>query len=151
MQVIRIRRPETIAAFKIRDLIMRAVHETRYPGTTGQAFYDEMVAGIASSTLGVFVGFSLTPSWDSPAEPEAICVASLPWSALMMWPQINLAYSRSRKLSVALGARVREWVKLHEYDRIIGCNLWHNDEAFCRVFSHVGKTSVIGSLVEARI
>ncbi len=44
--VIRVRRPETIAAPAVRELILRAIEETPYPGTTPQALYDELAARI---------------------------------------------------------------------------------------------------------
>lgn len=145
IRVIRIREPRTIADPRIKALIMRAVVATSYPGTTAQAFYDEIAAGIGGHTQGVFVGF------DEDRAPVALCIATLPWSAVMCWPQVNLVYSKDRALSRMIGDRIRVWLKQHGYDQIVGCNLLHDDEAFCRVFGHMGETKVIGSLVEARI
>jgi len=124
---------------------MRAVVVTRYPGTTAQAFYDEIARRISEDMFGVFVGI------DEDHLPAAIAIVALPVGAAMMAPQVLLVLSQDRALTKRIGARVREWVKRHEYDRIIGVNLWHDDEAFCRVFRHVGETRVIGSLVEARV
>ena len=152
IRVIRIRRPETIADLRVKLLIKGAVNATHYPGTTPQRFYEEIAANIAGDLLGVFVGFDncgLRRVTDM--MPRAVAVVSLPNSATMWAPVVNLAYSERRELSVLIGARVREWVKLHGYDRILGMNLYCDDEAFCRTFRHVGEPLVIGSVVEVRL
>ena len=145
VRAVRVRTAETIAHPAVKALIMRAVVATRYPGTTAQAFYDEIAEGITSDTLGVFVGFN------EAREPVALVIGSLPFNAIMMAPQVHLVYSTSRELSRLLGEKLRAWVTKHEHDRLIGVNLWHDDEAFCRVFRHMGETRVIGSLVEASL
>jgi hypothetical protein len=141
----RVRRPETIAQPRLRALLMRAVEAVRYPGTTPRAFYDEIAAGITGDRLGVFVGV------DEHKGAEAVAVVMLPQNQAMMTAQMTLVYSESRLLSRMLGDRVREFVRRAGYDRIIGVNLLHDDETYCRAFRHVGETSVIGSLIEARI
>ena len=152
VRVIRIRRPETIADLRIKLLIKAAVTATHYPGTTPQRFYEEIVENIAGDTLGVFVGFK---GWQCIAgqvsKPRAVAIVNLPISATMWAPVARLAYSEDRELSELIGARVREWVKQHSFDRIWGMNLYHDDEAFCRVFRHVGEAVVVGSLVEVRL
>ena len=146
-RVVRVRERETIADPGIRFLIMMAVVVTRYPGTTAQAFYDEIAGRISEDGLGVFVGI------DETHRPAVLAIVMLPVGEAMMAPQVVLLYGTSRNPSLIkmTGTRVREWVKRHGYDRIIGVNLWHDDEAFCRMFRHVGETRVIGSLVEARV
>ena len=152
VRVIRIRRPETIADLRIKLLIKGAVNATRYPGTTPQRFYEEIAENIAGDLLGVFVGFS---GWrcieGQVSKPRAVAVVSLPNSQTVWAPVVNLAYSEERELSVRIGARIREWVRGAGYDRILGMNLYHDDEAFCRTFRHVGEPHVVGSVVEVRL
>ena len=123
---------------------MRAVVATRYPGTTAQAFYDEVAAGIGGHMLGVFVGFD-------DGAPRALAIVQLPWSTMMFGPVANLVYSEVRALSVMIGERVREWVRKNGHDRVYGMNIRHGDDVFCRAFRHVGKPSVIGSVVEVAV
>ena len=152
VRVIRIRESRTIAHPSIKKLIMRAVERTRYPATTPQRFYDETSRRIMDGLLGVFAGFT---GWrcieGQVSEPRALAIVSLPNSETMWAPVVNLAYSEDRELSVMIGARVREWVQRSGYDRILGMNLYHDDEAFCRTFRHVGEPRVVGSIVEVRL
>ena len=98
--------------------------------------------------LGVFVGFAHR---DMITEPQAVAIVRLPGDQMTWAPVVNLAYSESRELSVLIGARVRDWVARSGYDRILGMNLYHDDDAFCQVFEHVGEPRVVGSIVEVAI
>jgi hypothetical protein len=139
--IFRVRSSETIADPRVKALIMSAVAAARYPGTTPVAFYDEIAEGIAGEALGVFLGID-------DGDPAAVAIVVLPTTALQAVPQVVLAYSLDRELSIRIGERVREWLKRHEYDRFFCINFLHDDEAYQRVFRHAGVMRRAGTVFE---
>ena len=150
VRVIRIRTRETIADSRIKALILRAVEASHYLGTTPQAFYDEIADNIAGDMLGVFVGFTKWQEHSAPY-PIALTIVFLPMSETQMGPQVPIAYSESRELSLLIGKRVRVWLTENGYDKLYCLNLLHDDDAYCRVFRHVGEPRVVGSVVEVML
>ena len=144
MTVLRVRTAATIARADIRDLVLRAVEATRYPGADPVLLYDELARRIAAPDLGFFVGF--VGEW----VPQALCVAILPTSQLMMAPQCVLVYSRGPSMLVRhIGERLRAWLRAEGYDRVMGVNLYRSDAAFLRAGRrYLGSGRRIGSLME---
>lgn len=127
-----------------RALIERAVEATHYIGTTPEEFYLEIERRIAEHGLGVFLGMR-------GAEPKAIAIGILQNSTLMMGAQVPLAYSEDSELSKMVGRRLRDWCAEHGHKRFFSMNLNDTDDrAYCRVFRYVGKSEVIGSIVETK-
>jgi hypothetical protein len=141
MLILRVRSQDTIERADVRGLVLRAVEETRYPGTDPLRFYDELHVRISEPGLGVFVGFD--------EGPRAIIVAMLPASALMMAPQVPLVCNEGTpSLFRAVSSRLRSWLLENGYDRALGINLYREDAVFMRGFTHFGKPSRKGSLIE---
>jgi hypothetical protein len=144
ISVLRVRSRRTTEQFWFRNLIGEAITATRYPGTTRGKFYNELRQRVAENALGMFVGFE-------DEAPKAIAVAMLPTSCMMLAPQVALVYSRGRPpLIRAMGTRLRAWIMAAGYDRVIGTNLYRNDDVFMRGFAHIGEPRRLGSLIEWR-
>jgi hypothetical protein len=133
-----------IQVYEMGPLLHRAVTRTEYPGTTPAALFRECVTRISDPTFGLFLGME-------GGEARGIAIALLPSSALMMAPQVCLAYSEgSPRLAREVAVAVCEWFKAAGYDRCLGLNLWRDDDVFMRAFRHAGSPRVFGSMVEFR-
>jgi hypothetical protein len=138
-------RARTLPTIKAaRTLIERAVEATHYLGTTPQDFYSDIERRIAEDALGVFLGLN-------GAEIKAVAIGMLPTSPLMMGAQVPLAYSEDHELSKLVGRRLRDWCVANGHKRCFSMNLNDTDDrAYCRVWKYVGKSEVIGSIVETK-
>jgi hypothetical protein len=84
--------------------------------------------------------------------PKALCIGMLPTSAMMLAPQVALAYAEGPRLLTRLvGLRWAAWLRENGYDRFMGVNHLYSDELFMRAFSFGGKTRRIGSIIEWRL
>jgi hypothetical protein len=139
--VTRVRTRATLELPEVKELVLRAVTGTRYPGTTPSKVYLELLGRISEDALGVFV------SRDD-SGPRSVAVVLLPTSNLMMYPQVALVYSEGPPTHIkAVLERVRGWLRKAGHERALGINLWRSDRAFMRGFCHFGKPSRMGSLI----
>lgn len=142
--VLRVRSLLTLRRPDVRSLIVSAVTETAYPGTTPERFYAELASRIIKEALGVFVGFDED-------EAKALAVALLPTSAMMIAPQVCLVYSRGKPALIrAVAERLKAWIMASGYDRVMGLNLYRDDTVFMRGFRYIGQPRRLGSVIELR-
>lgn len=142
VRVVRVRRPETIADPRVATLIGRAILGVDYPGTTPEALYAEWAGQVHLDTLGLFIGFEEN-------NPRAIAVIILPSSHAMIAPQALLVYSEGKpELARRIGKRVRVWLMENGFNKLLGVNLYRDDEVFMRGFRHIGRAKRLGSLLE---
>jgi hypothetical protein len=141
--VVRVRTFPTIRRPDIRELVLRAVAATRYPGADSRKLYDELRDRIADLRLGVFVGFE--------GEPKALVVALLPDSQLMMYPQIPIVYSEGRPMLIRhVAIRLKEWIMAAGYDRMLSVSFNHSAAAWSRAFRHLGEFRSLGEMIECK-
>jgi hypothetical protein len=134
--VIRVRTRETICHPDIAQLVMRGARKAGLPQPA--AVLAEMVDRIHSHGIGVFIGFE-------GHDPKGVLVAELPFSAFHLAPTVSLAYSEGgRALSIAVGARLREWLQETGFDNVLAGNMRHTDRAFMRGLAHVGRVERVG-------
>src|ERR1700738_3242961 len=137
--VIRVRTRETICHPDISHLIM---HGARKAGLPQPALVlTEIVNQIHSHGIGVFIGFRGD-------DPQAVVVAQLPSSAFHLAPFVSLAYSDGRRaLSIAVGARLRDWLREAGFDNALAVNMRHTDRAFMRGLAHFGAPARAGGII----
>lgn len=102
----------------------------------------EIVGQVHSHAIGVFVGFR-------GHDPKAVAIAQLPSSAFHLAPTVSLAYTEGdRTLSIAVGARLRDWLCEAGFDHALAINMQHTDRAFMRGLAHFGMPERVGGVIK---
>lgn len=139
LTVIRVRTRETICRPEISQLILRGARASGLPQPA--AALAEIVGQIHSHGIGVFVGFDGD-------DPKTVAIAQLPSSAFHLAPMVSVAYSEGgRTLSVAVSARLRNWLCEAGFDHALAVNMRHTDRAFMVGLSYFGSSERVGGVI----
>jgi len=119
---------------------MRGARKCGFPAPA--AVLAELVRDVESHAQGLFVGFD----GDRPA---VVTCGFLPANAFWLAATVSLAYSNRapRHIVAAVGARLREWLRLCGHDHALVFNLRHTDRSYIRGLAHFGYGERIGGVI----
>jgi hypothetical protein len=114
-------------------------------GCAGVDLKNELVRGAWLPDRLILVGYE-------GRRAVALGVAALPTSVFMLAPQVCLVYNAGPpQLVRMMGQRLREWLREHGHNRVMGVNLRARDAAFMRLFRHTAQGRRAGLLMEWRL
>jgi hypothetical protein len=139
-RVTRVRTVETISRPDISELILCGARECGFLKPT--KILAELTRDVASDSQGLFIG-------SENDTPKVVSVGFLPLNAFYLAATVGMAYSERapRHLVVAVGARLREWLRSCGHDHAMVLNLFHTDRSYVRGLAHFGRGSRIGGIV----
>lgn len=140
MQVVRVANPAPFQHELVREFFTEAAEANKI--SQPAAAVADLAGLISTPQLGCWVALT-------EAGPQATIAVMLPQNAFMECPQVLLVYGRDREATKAVVDEALKFSREAGYTRGWGINRsGGSDEAFERLFGHVGFVRPIGTLLE---